>query len=357
MPGSAAPGGTVARAVGGAARRAASWWRDSRPGRMLDRYATANGALLAGGIAYAALFSLVAILTIALTVFAAVLGGDQALDQAVEAQLSALFPGVLAAGGQGLVASNPRIAAGALSLTSVVAVVVLIWSALSAMSAVQTGVRAMFQLGPAPTDAAAALSDGGPARTGGAVALSGGGSARTGGESARSGGAAVRNDNAVMRRVWALAGFAVLGLGLLASAVVSVSAASAGEWAEHAWGTAEAAVVLRWAGYGASMVVDAACVALVFTVVARARPARRDLIIGSLAAAVAMGVLKHLGTKVVTRAASNALLASAATVVTLLAWVNLMARVLLYAAAWTAVPGRRHAAGTDSADGRRQAPS
>ncbi|MDR1187411.1 MAG: YihY/virulence factor BrkB family protein [Bifidobacteriaceae bacterium] len=275
-------------------RRAAKWWGDTRAGRTLERYSRANGSLLAGGIAYSALFSLVAVLTIALTTFAAVLGGDPELDKQVEAQLSSWFPGVLKTGGQGLVAPSSWIKSGALSVTSLVAALVLVWSALAAMSAVQTGVRAMFELGP---------KQGGAAWT---------------------------------RRLWALVGFAGLGAGLLASSVVSVGAASAGEWAAHALHAEGAAVAIRWAGYAVSLVVDAACVGLVFTVVAGARPSRRDLMIGSLAAAAAMGVLKHLGTRVVAHATANALLASATTVVTLLVWVNLMARVVLYAAAWTA---------------------
>jgi membrane protein len=279
-----------------AIRRVANWWQATRIGRTLARYSSANGSLLAGGIAYAALFSLVAILTIALTVFAAVLGSDRELDRQVEDQLAGWFPGVLKAGGDGLVAPSSWIKSGALSLTSAVAAAVLVWSALSAMSAVQTGVRAMFQLAP---------SQGGAAW---------------------------------LRRVWALAGFAGLGMGLLASSIVSVGTASADEWAARLFGGDGAGLALRWAGYGASVLVDGACVALIFTVVAGARPPKRDLLIGSLAAAAAMGVLKHLGTRVVAHATANALLASATTVVTLLVWVNLMARVVLYAAAWTANP-------------------
>ncbi|MDR1119073.1 MAG: hypothetical protein LBL01_07260, partial [Bifidobacteriaceae bacterium] len=53
------------QAAAGAARRVGAWWQGTRLGRTLARYSSANGALLAGGIAYSALFSLVAILTIA----------------------------------------------------------------------------------------------------------------------------------------------------------------------------------------------------------------------------------------------------------------------------------------------------
>jgi membrane protein len=278
-----------------AIQRAARWWNSTRLGRTISRYSAANGGLLAGGIAYAALFSLVAVFTIALTVFAALLGGHPALDRQIDKQLASWFPGVLTSTDGSLAGPSSWVRPGALSLTSVIAAVVLVWSALSAMSAVQTGVRAMFELAP---------RQGGPAW---------------------------------LRRIWALAGFGLLGIGLLASSVVAVAAASAGEWAAKVFGSPEAATVLRWAGSGVSVLVDAVCIALVFTVVAGARPPWRDLVIGAGAAAVAMGLLKHLGTRVVAHATANAFLASATTVVTLLVWVNLMSRVVLYAAAWTAV--------------------
>ncbi|MDR0593354.1 MAG: YihY/virulence factor BrkB family protein [Bifidobacteriaceae bacterium] len=277
-------------------RRGLDLWRASRLGRTAARYSQANGGLLAGGIAYAALFSLAATLTIALTGFAAVLGSHKTLDREVQEQLASWLPGVLNTGDGGLVDPSSWLKSGAASATSLVAAVVLVWSALAAMRAVQTGVRAMFQLGP---------------RQGGAPWL---------------------------RQVWALAGFAGLGAALLASSVVTVAAASAGEWAAGLLGSDAVVAPLVWAGYGVSVLVDAGAMALVFTLVAGARPARRDLLVGSLAAAGAMAVLKHLGTRVVAHAAANALLASAATVVTLLVWVNLMARVVLYAAAWTADP-------------------
>ncbi|MDR2379538.1 MAG: YihY/virulence factor BrkB family protein, partial [Bifidobacteriaceae bacterium] len=136
------------RALGRAVERAAAWWRASRAGRTVNRYSAANGGLLAGGIAYSVLFSLVAVMTIALTTFAGILGHNQALERQVERQLSSWFPGVLKTGGDGLVAPNSWIHSGALSVASAVAAVVLVWSALSAMGAVQTGVRAMFQLDP-----------------------------------------------------------------------------------------------------------------------------------------------------------------------------------------------------------------
>jgi membrane protein len=58
--------------------------------------------------------------------------------------------------------------------------------------------------------------------------------------------------------------------------------------------------------------------------------------IGAAGAALGLNAVRHLGIALVRHSASNALLASAATVVTLLVWTNLMTRIVLCAAAWTA---------------------
>src|SRR4051794_30466215 len=55
------------------------WWKHSRAGRALARFGARGGGLLTGGIAYAALFSVFAGLTIGYTVFMAVLGGNEEL--------------------------------------------------------------------------------------------------------------------------------------------------------------------------------------------------------------------------------------------------------------------------------------
>ncbi len=88
-----------------------------------------------------------------------------------------------------------------------------------------------------------------------------------------------------------------------------------------------------------SFVVDAGIFVLVVVVLANQSPPRRDLLAGAVIAALGIGVVRFLGTSVVAGAASrNPLLASFAVVVTLLIWVNLIARIMLLAAAWTADP-------------------
>ncbi|MDR0417141.1 MAG: YihY/virulence factor BrkB family protein [Propionibacteriaceae bacterium] len=305
------PDWTRLRAAGQAA---AGRWQASRANRTLARYGAANGGVMAGGIAYSALFSLFAVLTIAFTVMAKTLGANEALTDAIDRQLSAWLPGALDTGQGGLISPEKLARSGALSATSVVAGVVLVWSAVTAMTAVRAAVRSMFGLSQAK------------------------------GEAWKS-------------RLLALAGFGLLGLALLASALVSLAATAGEDWTRSVLNSPAAALAVRWAAYGVSFAVDASVVALVFWVVAGARPPKRDLAVGCLAAGVAMGLIKRAGAGIVGRTGSNALLASAATVVTLLVWVNLMARVLLYVAAWTAdpPPADRQPAGQPTRRGRRRA--
>ncbi|MDR0366652.1 MAG: YihY/virulence factor BrkB family protein [Bifidobacteriaceae bacterium] len=279
------------------ARRAAQTWQGSRAGRTLKRYSAAGGGLLAGGIAYSALFSLSAVLTIAFTVTAVLLGSNPTLANQVDQQLTAWLPGALNTGHGGLITPGQLTHTGALTITSVVAALVLVWSASSVMAALRTSIRTMFGL--PPTKRAALMS-----------------------------------------RLTGLAGFGILGAALLVSAVASLAVAAGEDWLRDSLHSAALAAVMRWLAYGLSLVVDAGVVALLFWAVAGARPARKDLLIGSLAAGCAMGLAKHIGVRLVAGAASNLLIGAAATVATLLVWVNLMARVVLYAAAWTAeTPG------------------
>lgn len=64
----------------------------SRVMRAFQRYGKARGALLAGGIAYSALFSIVAALTIAWTVFMATLGGNAQLRSSVIQAVNQVLP-------------------------------------------------------------------------------------------------------------------------------------------------------------------------------------------------------------------------------------------------------------------------
>ena len=277
-----------------AARMAAAWWQRTRPGRAVARFGAARGAVLTGGIAYSALFSVFAALTIGYAAFTAVLQSHQSLRRDVLDTLATWLPGVLAVGGRGLIAPSDLAMSVPLSVTGLVAVVVLVFSATGAMAALRTAVRAMFDERTAATMVAGKLRD--------------------------------------------LAGLAGMAAAVFVSAVLGAAVTAV----VAALPLPDVSGVVRLAGIAVAFAVDAGTFALVVVVLAGVHPPGRDLARGALLAATGIGVLRVLGAGVVAGAAANPLYASFAAVVTLLIWVNLITRVVLLAAAWTADP---HATG------------
>lgn len=275
-----------------------AWWQRTRAARANARFGAAGGGVLTGGIAYSALFSVFAGLTIGFTVFMAVLGGNTALRQDVLDTLATSLPGLIDTGdGNGLLKPKDLVVSAGLNVAGVIAVVVLLLSATAAMAALRTAVRAMF-------------------------------------------GANGPGGNAVHGKLRELAGFAGMALAVLVSTVLSIAVTTAASWLLALVGLSDAAgVVVRILGIAVAFVVDAGIFALVVVVLAGLHPPTRDLLRGASIAAVGIGVVRVLGTSVVAGSAgSNALLASFAVLVTLLIWINLIARIVLLAAAWTANP-------------------
>lgn len=282
--------------------RVADLWQRfqaTRIGRALDRFTVAGGSVLSGGMAYAALFSLFAALTISYTLFVRVLGGNLELQKAVLIQVDTWVPGLVDTGAGGVLSPSDLVLSAGLSWTSVVAGLVLLWSATNFMGALRTSVRAMF--GEA--------------------------------EGAR---------NPLTERLRQLLGFALLGAGVLVTAAASVAVSTAVPWLLELVGLGEGfGWVVRGIGLALTVLLDTLLVAAVIRFVGGVHPARHDLLIGALVVGVVAGGLRLLGTELIAGIASrNALLASFAVAVTVLLLVNLLARVLLLASAWMSDPPR-----------------
>ncbi|KQY43051.1 YihY/virulence factor BrkB family protein [Cellulomonas sp. Root137] len=281
------------------AKAAFAWWQRTRPARANARFGARGGGVLTGGIAYAALFSVFAALTIGYTVFMAVLGGNDELRQKVLDSVNASLPGLVDTGdgSSGMIDPDSLELSGGLTVTGIVAVVVLLLSAIAAMAALRTAVRAMF-------------AEEGP------------------------------GGNAVLGKARELGGFAGMAFAVLLSALVTTGVASAASWILDSlgWGSA-ATVVARVLGILVAFVIDAATFLLIVWVLADERPAWWDLRWGAVIAGVGIGIVRILGTSVVAGSVGkNPLFTSVAVIVTLLVWVNLIARIVLLAAAWTANP-------------------
>jgi membrane protein len=269
-------------------------WEETRVGRSLVRYDLANGSVLSGGMAYAALFSLFAALTIGYTVLVRAIGGDLGLRDAVLEQVDTWVPGLVDTGAGGVLSPSDLVLSTGLSWTSVVATVVLLWSATNFMGALRTSVRAMF-------------------------------------------GVTENGVNPVTERLRQLLGFVLLGVGVLVTAAASVAVAAAVPWTLASLGL-EGPVVsfsVRAGGALVTLALDAAIVAVMVRYVGGMHVPLRDLLTGSFAVGIVAGVLRYLGTEIITAAAArNALLASFVVVVTVLVLVNILARVLLLTTAW-----------------------
>lgn len=284
----------------GRARALGERWKDSRAGRATYRYLYARGALLCGGIAYSALFSLFAALTIGYTIFVRVLGGRRKLLDATLAEIDQVVPGLVAVdGSSGVIKPEQLLLDSGLSVTSVVAAVVLLFSAVTFMYHLRGAVRTMFGV----TDV---------------------------------------GQNALLARARALLGFVLLATSIVVSAVSGIAVTTLGNRVMSAIGLSGGpALLVTGAGLVVSLVLDALVVVVVVTLLAGLRVRRRDLVVGSVTAAAGFGVLRYLGSSFVVESASrNALLASFAVLVTLLLLVNFTARVLLLVCAWMADPPR-----------------
>ncbi len=96
-------------------------------------------------------------------------------------------------------------------------------------------------------------------------------------------------------------------------------------------------VATRFVGAAVVFLWDAAIVATVFAVLSGMRAPRRAWVVGSLLGALGLSVLQQLSGLFVSGAKENVLLASFATLIALLLWINLSAQVLLIACSYIIV--------------------
>lgn len=132
---------------------------------------------------------------------------------------------------------------------------------------------------------------------------------------------------------------ALLGTSLLASVVVSSLATAVTSWVLDQVGVAEsllALVLLRVLSVAFALAVDVVIFAILLSRLSGARLTWRQVRSGAVLGAVGFEALKLLGTFLLARTTENPLYATFGVVVGLLVWINLVSRLLLFSAAWTA---------------------
>lgn len=275
------------------------WVKHTRPMRANARFGARAGGVLTGGIAYATLFSVFAALTIGYTLFMRFLGDNEKLRAQMLDSIDSALPGLIDTGdgSGGLIDPDKLIFSRQLTLASAVAVVVLLLSAIAAIAALRRAVRAMF----ADDDVLG---------------------------------------NGMRGKVRELGGFLGMGLAFLLSAILTIAVTSTTQWVLGALGlSGYTTTILTALGIAVGFVVDASVFVLIVVVLADQHPPRPDLLWGATFAGIGLGVVRILGTAVVAGSVTkNPLFGSVVVLVTLLVWINLLARIVLLVSAWTADP-------------------
>mgnify|MGYP000953726551 CR=1 FL=1 len=274
-----------------------SWLQRLRIMRSLTRYGNGRGALLAGGIAYSAIFSLAAALTIGITVLLGVLGRSPQLQDAVFSSLASSLPGVLEwKGSSGIVNPSDLVISTSFSLTGIIAVVVLVFSATSVMRAMKSSIRAMFGIDQVPSGAAS-------------------------------------------EKLRDLLGFVAIALGVGATGILTLAHTVIGTRVFSALGLEStlASVMIRIGSFLISAAIDALILWILIRFVALVRAPKTDLWWGLAGFGILASLIRSLGTSAV-GSVNNPLLASFAAIATLLLWINLLSRVMLIACAFIANP-------------------
>lgn len=281
-------------------KKAAEWVMDLRLVRAFRRYGTARGPQLSGGIAYSALFALAGALTIGLTVFSYTLGDNDELRENLFESIDATLPGVLKMDGpdsEGIVEPQQLIVDDPFNLATLIALVVLLWSAIGLMTGIRNSVLTMFGISRIPR-------------------------------------------NPVVAKLADLSGFAVLGVSVLVTTVLAMAAQFFAEpileFLHFTDGAAS--FMLSAATFVIAFAVDTAVVIFLVRVMAGVRAPRRDLLIGGMIAGLGAALLRYLGTSVIGSVSGNEILQGFAAIGTLLLWVNFLARLMLVSACVIANP-------------------
>jgi membrane protein len=276
-------------------RRITAWALARKPVRAFLLYSEHRGPMLADAITYRALFSIFATVLLGFTSVAAWLAGDPVSMDRLAQAVNAVVPGLI--GGGGLIDPAQITAPAALTIAGVVAVVGLVFAALGAITSTRTALRTL---------------------------------------------ADETHDDVFF--VWVLLrnlGLVLaLAVGIVASAAATFLVTAAGDLVQSWIGDASAgvaAVLTQAAAVVIVFVLDAVVVALVFIVLSGVKAPARAVIPGALIGAAGLTVLQQLSSLFVRGATSNPLLASFASLIALLLWVNLSAQVLLLAAAYIIV--------------------
>ena len=259
-----------------------------------QRYGNHNGDLLAAGVGYFAFFSVFPALALAFAIFGFVLQGRPELVTTIAESLDGVLPGMVKSPSHpdGII-SVAAPASLTLTVTGVISFVTLLLAGLGWVGALRTGIRGVFGL-----------------------------EASTG--------------NAVRTKAHDLFVLVTLGLAIAVSAILTSVIGGLAERVAGWVGLAGNGLLIGAVGLLLGVAFDFVILVVLLRLLSGVPLPMHNVRQGALLGAVILTVLKLFGGFLIGRASANPLLGAVAVAVGLLFWLNLMSKVVLLSAAWSA---------------------
>ncbi|WP_091232199.1 YihY/virulence factor BrkB family protein [Microbacterium sp. 3J1] len=269
------------------------WALVRRPVRAFLLYSERRGAMLADSVTYRALFSVFAAVLLGFSIAALWLSGNPDAWRAIIDAVQSVVPGLIGDGGV-IDPADLRVPL-SLSIAGAISSVALAGSALAAVGSLRTAVRVLS--GTAQDD---------------------------------------------ILWIWVLLRNLLLAVGVAVLFVAAAAVTFVGRigitWIAGLLGIGDDSAVATWSIRAVSLIVvlalDTVLIAAVFRLLSGVRASARSLWIGALIGGAGLLVLQELSGLFVGGATSNPLLASFASLLALLIWLNLSTQVILIACAY-----------------------
>ena len=267
--------------------------------RVLLYYSNAQGALLASGLAYQAIFAVFAAVWVGFSVVGLVVAGDAHLQKPLIDFLADAVPGLIkSSSGSGAIDPKMLLNAGTFTLSGIIALVGVLVTALGWLASARTAIRIIF-------------------------------------------GVPQSKANVFLLKLRDLVIALGFGVALLLSATLSVAGSAATGFGLDLLGVSPNSLVGNITGKSVSIalsfLLDAVILGALFRVLSGVQIPWRRLVGGVVVGAVALGALKVLGGSLLGVSKSNPLLASFAVILGLLIFFNLVCQVILLSASWVSV--------------------
>lgn len=281
--------GLVARITG----PVIAWALARRPVRAALLYSERRGPMLADSVTYRALFSVFAGVLLGFSIAALWLSGNPDAWRAIIDAVQSAVPGLI--GEDGVIDTKDLRSPASFSIAGIISLVALIGSALGAIGSLRTAIRVI---------------------------------------------AGTVQDDILF--IWVMVRNLLLGLGIGVAFVLAAGITFVGQlgatWIADLLGLPSDSPLVAWTVRLLSLLVvfalDAGLIIGAFLLLSGVRPAARSLWTGALLGAFGLIVLQQLSGLFVGGATSNPLLASFASLLALLIWLNVSTQVILVASAY-----------------------